>query len=125
MISRPSARMRGLGSSQSLKPSALRYLMHFPRRASVAHLTQVSPACVLPGFGGIGILIILQPEAEPVDGAALRDHARCRACEDVLININDDEVYWLMLNAQKRVGLPHQYDARSAMKGHDLQRGGD
>src|SRR5438552_1773321 len=41
----------------------------------ILYLAKLAPAGVLLGFGGVRILVVLQPEAEPVHRSALRGHA--------------------------------------------------
>src|SRR5260370_21762453 len=38
-------------------------------------LPQLAPANILFSLGGVGVFVTLYPEPEPVDGAALRNHA--------------------------------------------------
>src|SRR5947207_4489137 len=84
--------------------------------------SQPAPARVLIGFRCVGILVALQPEAVPIDGALLRRHALPRFHQDVRALGDVDQLGRLALREHSRVRLPFLQHRRGADGGNPERR---
>src|SRR6266513_5130015 len=72
------------------------------------HIAQPLPAPILLGLVRSWILKALEPEAEPVDGAALGGHTDGRIRQHVLVGVEHDEVHGLLQIVENGVGPHHR-----------------
>jgi hypothetical protein len=73
----------------------------------VLKLAQFAPADVLISFGRIGILVILQPVAEPVHRTTLRHHPHGRIGQNVFVGVQHGQVHRLLYITKSGIRLPH------------------